>query len=700
MPAAVSPSERLEIIATAHGREGSRSDKSEDLPLLIQTFDTRGQVSNAFDMFLNLMISLCCAVFADDTLDVATVSAQKNAAMETLSPVQSVSGAKAETMGMTGLHEALHLFSGISIKDYGGIGGLKTVSVRNMGASHTAIVYDGIAVSDAQNGQTDISRFNMDEVHSISMSIGLDNDIFCSARHLSSAGVLYINSIAPPIGSGNMETSVRMTAGSFGTFNPRISLRKGIGKRYGIGLSATGTISQGNYPFVLHNGNKTTKGTRDNSDVRSAGGEAQFHADWGTQGRLKAIVNCHFSERGLPGSVILYTNKSYERLWDRSIISNIMYDREIDGTWKFHADVGVNSSHNRHLDTAPIYSAPQDSKYRQNEYTSAVRALYNNGNSWTLVAAEDCFVNTLDSNIPECPFPIRTTSITAVSVQYDKARLHIRASAAATAMLEKLKDGTSSDRFRISPAIGLNWNLAEGMHLRASYKEGFRMPTFNDLYYARVGNRGLKPEIARQLNIGATYENIHDRWWTSGTIDLYFNHLKDKITAIPTMFIWKMRNIGKAIMYGTDISIAGGWRLNSNINLMWNGNYSLQYALDVTDPKAKNYRHQIPYTPRHYGNCHITVQSTWIDLTFKTCIVGKRYAQSQNIPANEMEEYADCSISAGHSFEFGRNDSYRIRLSIDIMNLSNGNYEIINWYPMPGRHLRFTLKFNHLHIKR
>lgn len=646
------------------------------------------------------MISLCCAVFADDTLDVATISAKKNAATEALSPVQSVSGTKAETMGMTGLHEALHLFSGITVKDYGGVGGLKTVSVRNMGASHTAVIYDGIAVSDAQNGQTDISRFNLDDIGSISISIGLDNEIFCSARHLSSAGVLYINSTAPLVGRGETETNTRMTIGSFGTYNPYFSIRKGIGKASGIALSANGTFSQGNYPFLLKNGSKATLETRSNSDVRSAGGEAQFHADWGEQGRLKAKVNCHFSERGLPGSVILYTGKGYERLLDRSMISNVMYDREFGKNWKFHADAGFNYSYNRHLDSAPVYPTPQDSRFHQKEYSLAVRTLYLPDRLWKFVIAEDCFINTLHSNIPECPFPFRTTSITAFSAQYGRPQLHIRATAAATAMTENLKDGTSSiNRFRVSPMIGLNWNLAKGLQMRASYKEGFRMPTFNDLYYARVGNRGLKPEIARQFNIGTVYENIRNRGWISGSVDLYFNHIKDKITAIPTMFIWKMRNVGKTIMYGSDITLSGGFRINGDINLTWNGNYSLQYALDMTDPQAKNFRHQIPYTPRHYGNCHLTIQSTWIDLALKAFVVGKRYARSQNIPANEMEGYADCSISAGRSFEFGKRDSYRLRFSIDIMNLGNVNYEIINWYPMPGRHLRFTLKFNHLYIR-
>lgn len=117
-------------------------------------------------MFLKLLVSLCCVVPSGDTLDVATVSTQRNAAVVSLSPVQTITKTKIERLGTIGLHEVLNQSSGVSIKDYGGIGGLKTVSVRNMGASHTAVIYDGIAISDAQNGQVDISRFDLDDITS------------------------------------------------------------------------------------------------------------------------------------------------------------------------------------------------------------------------------------------------------------------------------------------------------------------------------------------------------------------------------------------------------------------------------------------------------------------------------------------------------------------------------------------------------
>ena len=78
-------------------------------------------------MFLKLLVSLCCVVPSGDTLDVATVSAQRNAAVASLSPVQTITKTKIERLGTIGLHEVISQFSGVSIKDYGGIGGLKTV---------------------------------------------------------------------------------------------------------------------------------------------------------------------------------------------------------------------------------------------------------------------------------------------------------------------------------------------------------------------------------------------------------------------------------------------------------------------------------------------------------------------------------------------------------------------------------------------
>ena len=647
-------------------------------------------------MFLNLLVSLCCVVHSGDTLDVATVSSVRNAAAEALSPVRRLSEDAIARIGTVGLHEALKQFSGVSIKDYGGTGGLKTVSVRNMGASHTAVVYDGIAISDAQNGQTDISRFNLDDISSLSMSIALPDDIFCSARHVTCGGVLRLESSVPDFRDGPAELVARITAGSFGTYIPYVSLRHRLGRGYYLKTSLNGTFSEGAYPFTLKNGRISTTERRINSDVTSYGAEADLRADWGEDGTLKAKVNFHQSERGLPGSVVLYTQNAFERLWDRSVISNASYEREWGRSWKLHADAGFTNSWNRHLDTNPAYPSERENIYSQNEYSVAVRMLYMPSDRWNLVLAEDLFVNSLDSNIPECPFPVRVSNATALSARYEGTAFKVTAAVAGMYVTETLEDGdVPPDRFRLSPSVGISWNFHKGMHLRASFKEGFRVPTFNDLYYARVGNRNLRPETARQCNIGLTCSRIYEWGTVDVTADGYYNFIKDKIVAVPTMFIWKMRNVGEVAMYGADITASALWRVCNRLFLHVSGNYSLQYALDVTDPSSKSYRHQIPYTPRHCGSGYITVETPWINISYRLNASGKRYSMDQNIPANEIEGYADHCVSLNREFAFGKSHGCKIRISLEALNLADNNYEIIHYYPMPGRSYRITLKFNY-----
>ena len=62
------------------------------------------------------------------------------------------------------LSEAIKFFSGVNLKDYGGIGGLKTITVRGLGANHTAVSFDGVALSDCQTGQIDVGKLSLENM--------------------------------------------------------------------------------------------------------------------------------------------------------------------------------------------------------------------------------------------------------------------------------------------------------------------------------------------------------------------------------------------------------------------------------------------------------------------------------------------------------------------------------------------------------
>ena len=115
----------------------------------------------------------------------------------------------------------------------------------------------------------------------------------------------------------------------------------------------------------------------------------------------------------------------------------------------------------------------------------------------------------------------------------------------------------------------------------------------------------------------------------------------------------------------------------------------------MTDPESKSYMHQIPYTPRHCGGGDLTLEMLWVNLSYKVNAVGRRYVLNQNIPANEIAAYADHGLSLNRAFDFGREHDYRIYVGLEALNLSGLNYEVIRYYPMPGRSFRLTLKFKY-----
>src|SRR5690606_551514 len=135
------------------------------------------------------------------------------------------------------------------------------------------------------------------------------------------------------------------------------------------------------------------------------------------------------------------------------------------------------------------------------------------------------------------------------------------------------------------------------------YKDIFRNPTFNDLYYTRIGKRDLKPEYTKQYNLGITYSKTYTGrvQFLTLTADAYYNEVKDKIIAIPNkdLVTWSMVNLGSVDIRGLDLSMRTAVSLNEDYTFNLAGNYTFQKAVDVTDPSSSYYLNQIPYTPEH-----------------------------------------------------------------------------------------------------
>lgn len=628
--------------------------------------------------------------------EVQVLAKVKPSTIRATSPLQVVNSEDIDRIGLTSMSDAVRRFSGVTVKDYGGVGGMKTVSIRGMGAQHTAVSYDGLVISNVQSGLIDIGRFSLDNISSISLTIGQSDDIFKSARSFASAGILSIDTDIPTFSNKNYELELHAKTGSFGLFNPSVYYAQKLNDKFSMSVSSSWQRIDGNYKFEIDNIETKEKGKRYNSDVDIYRIETNLYGNLGKAGLLKFKINYFDSERGIPGAVIFYNPYNDERVWNKDVFTQVHYKNQLNKQLSIQAQAKFSRTFYKYVEMNNNQGDGKlTDKITQFEYYASAGVLYKPFDKFSLSLNEDVFRNTLNSNYSDVKDPSRNSSLTALAAQYQSKRITLTGSLLATYINEKTKsEEEPDDRKKITPSLSLSYLPFDftDLRVRASYKKIFRVPTFDDLYYVRMGNSNLKPEYATQYNIGLTWgTHISDfADYLSISVDGYKNKVKDKILAIPTANIFKMRNFGKVDMKGIDVNAKLNMNVSKDMAVNLAANYSYQEVIDVTDPNAKNYKDQVPYTPKNYGSGAISFENPWVNVAYTLILSGKRYFSDQNLTENELASYTDHSISVNKTIEFSEK---KLRLQAGISNLANKNYQIIQNYPMPGRAYNVSANF-------
>ena len=366
----------------------------------------------------------------------------------------------------------------------------------------------------------------------------------------------------------------------------------------------------------------------------------------------------------------------------------------------FQTSAKWNWSYQRYLD--PDYKGSTgeiENSYYQQEYYLSGAVLYRLLNNLSFSLSSDGSINTMNANLNDFAHPTRYSWLTAFAGKYVNNWLTFSASALATVIYEQAdKGGSAGNHRKLSPYVSASFKPfdKEEFRIRIFYKDIFRLPSFNDLYYGETGNNKLKPENARQYNIGLTYSKDVCPFlpYLSATVDAYYNKITDKIIAYPTknLAVWSMRNLGSVEIKGIDVTGNVSLQPCEKFRINLSGNYTYQRALDVTnsDPaseEGRTYKHQIAYTPRVSSSGQVGIETFWVNLSYSFLLSGKRYAVGQNIAANRLDSYSDHSISASRDFRIKK---VTTSLSVEILNIMNKNYEIVKSFPMPGRSVRAT----------
>ena len=633
---------------------------------------------------------------------VATAKEQKE-----IISAQKLSGQELDALNSFSVADAIRYFSGVQLKDYGGVGGLKTINIRSMGTNQVGVFYNGIQLGNAQNGQVDLGKFSMDNIEEISLYNGQRSKIFQSARDFGSASSIYIQPRKPHFASNkNTNIKANLKFGSFDLINPSLLMEYKINNNISLSFNGEWINASGKYKVhyrrVLPKSKIVAYDTvaiRQNGDINAVRLEAALYGTL-EKGTWNVNFYNYSSDRGVPGAVINNKWKRGERMQDINSFVQDNMKLAISDRWNTLLNIKYASDYT-HFENFDYTLYPTNNKFRQKEFYIATANLFYLTDFWDVSFSYDFQYNTLDADFQRMDnydifaYPRRTSHWLSLATSLDLNRLKIQASLLGTLIHETVrKYNAPDDKHVMTPAVFASYRLLpnEDLRLNAFAKKIFRVATFNEMYYVEMISSNIKPEYATQYDLGLKYtkrprysivKNI------DAQIDVYYNLVEDKIICTPKspLFKWTTYNLGLVKIKGLDVSVGNTFRMG-NVFLQTKLQYTYQEARNYTDPGDTFYGHQIPYIPWHSGTVIASALYKDWTLNYSFIYTGERYSQSDNIVYNHVQPWYTHDVSLVKKF---RIKDMNFKATLEVNNLFDQDYEVIFNYPMPKRNYRFSL---------
>ena len=631
-------------------------------------------------MFLHRFLMVLCfsgllfptpdALAQTDTLTAAAITG--NGLRGVITPGQEAPAALLK--GAADLGEVVRMFSGLQLKDYGGIGGMKTVNIRSLGSEYTGVYIDGIAVENAQNRQVDLGRFAPESFSGAEYYVGEQSGRLLAAKEFCTAGSLYFYSV--PIREDR--TELRLRGGAFGLFSPSVAFQKCFRKGWRNRSEVQTTFAHGRYPFYWKQYDTTM--TRENADIQALRLQSRLE-----KGNWKSTVYFYDSERGLPGAVIRRPKGqllSADRQTDRDFFLQSTWKGE---SWWIRGKYSWSYTRYRTDPFRDPSAMPVDNRYLQhNAYLSGAWE-HQMARRWTLETATDLQYDYLDANLTDFAYPHRFSSWVAVGNIFTFPYVNFSANLAWQGSADRVATRSSGfsrqNDFRhfFSPSLVANAQLGS-FSIAAFVRRVCRMPSFNDLYYTLVGNAALEPERALLSNLGIRWIGFPTRnQLVEASVRIFHNSVRDKIVAVPTTssFRWSMYNIGRVEMTGADAQahLRYSWAQKRNF-------LDLRFAYTWQHPEEI-----VPYIPEKSisfsGDCRLGGWQFCLSLLSNA----ERYTTQAAFPEYRLSPFLTADARVGYTWR-------QLTAGINLNNLTDSAYEYVKGYPMPGRHFLLSLQYD------
>ncbi len=621
-----------------------------------------------------------------DFQESVTITATRghNLITEVPSSVDVIKMEDLEVRNPQNLAEALQNLQGVYIKDYGGLGNTKTISLRGSSSEQVLVMLDGQRLNNPQTGQVDLALIETEGIERIEVVRGGNSALYGSD---AVGGVINIITKSPHSGLSkkSITGSIKYTIGSFNS----LSFENGatFNLPFGI-LSGSYKLleSKGDFKYIDAYGNEQT---RKNAGINSEDVYLKFNKPIGDSlfnRRLDITYKYYSSERGAPGTIEdLY---KYAKNWDRANQYNLTFTGKVFNLFNdFRLQIYRHDSWNRYFNnevaayTDSRFTVSMDGAEAQMKTILIPQASLTYGLGLRSDKMDNLQLETSHNRLSWYGFIVNESNFNLSS-----RLIHT------IFLVSSLRfDQTSNYGNKFSPKLGTVFNFGKYWQTSLKFNIGtsYRAPTFNDLYWPAdawtQGNPDLKPESGWDYDCGLRFQFpiLNGLYWES----TYFqNQMKGLIIWKEKNGIWSPENVNKAMIRGIENSLS--FKPFKKF-LEISGNYTFLDARNKTNERTV-FNKRLVYRPKNTANINLNCSFSVFTLSYQFSYTGLRYTTNDN--TDYLPSYKTSDITLNYK---PKTDSADLLLSLQIKNIFDERYEIVKNMPIPGRELRLALKIGY-----
>ena len=538
---------------------------------------------------------------------------------------------KLKKQGLNYLSQALAQVGGTDLKSYGSLGAQATISLRGSRSEQVLVLLDGQKINSSQNGTFDFGAIPLDDLERIEV-IKFPLSALYGADALG--GVVNLISRKPQKRKGE----VNFLAGSFRE------------RKYQLDYCD----SSGVVGYKVNLNLLDSDGFRKNSDFHGKNYSFKFDLPKNFLG-ASASYFYQKSNRGVPGSLVYPSETARQN--DEGNLFSLGTDFSFLGGIENKTNFYFNQYQQDYSDPVWFSFSEHKNKNYGVDYLSNF-SLFENQTFLACLSYRQESV--LSSDVGE-----HSRNNAAVIVQDD------------IELLENLGMIFSSrfERFStfgkiFTPRIGARWRSSPDLNFKASRIQGFRAPTFNELYWPESfwagGNPNLKPEVGEAYDFELCWHPELGEIKLGGFTGKTFNLINWAADAVG---VWRPQNLAAVNRDGLELGIivpCGFGEFTSNFS--WH---------NVTDIST---RREVTYQPHYKANVgvHLKNKGETFGAYFGWRYVGWRYATNTDFSQRILPSYQLVDLKV-----YIKLDSWILRAGID--NIFDEQYQEIADYPAAGR---------------